>query len=120
MRKSLNAPEVLDLDNIETVMVSPPPTTDSTGNKRSNLAILAENNEYIKRIKKEKDDTTRQLEDAQHAHEAETMCTICYEQPHFSLLTPCGHLATCSECSTKVPDCTVCRATIAIRTTAFI
>jgi len=51
MPKSLNAPEVLDLDDIETTAVSPPPTTDFTGNKRSNLAILAENNENFKRIK---------------------------------------------------------------------
>jgi hypothetical protein len=71
-RNSLASPEVLDLDDINATMVSPPPAIDSNGNKRSNLTILAENNDNVKRVKKEYDDTARQLENVQD----EVKCTI--------------------------------------------
>jgi hypothetical protein len=105
MRKSLNAPSVLDLDDINTAMVSPPHATDSNGNKRSNLAILAENNENVKRVKKEAVETERQLEDVQD----EAKCAICLTKPKTVLFTPCNRLLFCVDCAGKVETCPVCR-----------
>jgi len=60
VRRSANVPEVYDVDEINNAMVSPPPATDSRGEKRSNLAIMAENNNRVKRVKKEKEDIERE------------------------------------------------------------
>jgi len=116
MRKSLAQPEVLDLNDINTTMVSTPQTTDSNGNKRSNLAIMTENNDSVKRVKKEKIETQRQLEDVQD----EAKCTICLTEPKNVLLSPCNHLLCCVECADKVSSCPVCRLAITNCTTAFL
>lgn len=86
----VKAPEVLTLDDIEATLATPSPPP--SGGKCSNLAILTENNaendRALKKDKKKKDDTTRQLEDVQDAHETETMCTVCYDKPRSSLFNP--------------------------------
>jgi len=116
MHNSFNAPEVLDLDDVETTMVSLPPTTDSSGNKRSNLAILAENNENVKRVKKENDDTARRLEDA----EDEQKCSVCLTAPKTVFFSTCNHLLCCKECAGKVEVCLVCRLGIVNRTAVYV
>jgi len=54
---SLAIPDAVDLNDIDVTLTSPPPAFDSTGTKCSNLAVLAENNDNVKRIKKEKVET---------------------------------------------------------------
>jgi len=116
IRNSLKLPEVIDLDDINRTMISPPPTTDSNSNKCANLAVLAESNEAVKRVRKEKDDTVRQLEAVQD----ESMCTVCLINPKNIMFTPCNHLLCCSECSGKVSSCPMCRANITDRTTVYL
>ena len=96
------------MDDISTTLVSPPPRTDSDGKKRSNLAIMAENNDNVKRIKLESESTARQLEVAQNEGE----CTLCLASPKIVLFSPCNHLLCCGECAGKVAMCPVCRVNI--------
>lgn len=39
-------------------------------------------------------------------------CVICLDQKSNTTFIPCGHVATCETCSTKVQQCPVCRETI--------
>ena len=118
LTSTLAPTETLDLNDISTTLSNPPPSTDSTGNnKRSNLAILADNqasfNHTLKKVKKEKDDALEALE------EAET-CTVCLAEKRSVLFLPCGHLVCCGECSEGVDECPICRKVIGSRKTVFM
>ena len=118
---TLTSTETLDLNDISTTLSNPPPFTDSTGNnKRSNLAILADNqasfNHTLKKVKKEKDDVSRSLEALE---DAET-CTVCLVEKRGVLFLPCGHLICCGECSERVDECPICRKVIRKRKTVFM
>lgn len=43
------------------------------------------------------------------------MCAICLSQPLQVALIPCGHVCTCSDCSSLVTTCPVCRLAISSR-----
>jgi chromosome segregation ATPase len=121
LTSTLAPTETLDLNDISTTLSNPPPSTDSTGNnKRSNLAILADNqasfNHTLKKVKKEKDDISRSLEALE---DAET-CTVCLAEKRGVLFLPCGHLVCCGECSEKVNECPMCRKVIRKRKTVFM
>ncbi|GMI33421.1 hypothetical protein TrCOL_g292 [Triparma columacea] len=114
--------EILDLTNdISTTLSNPPSPADSNGNnKRSNLAILVDNqasfNHTLKKVKKEKDDVSRSLE----ALEDTVACTVCFVEKRGVLFLPCGHLVCCGECSKEVDDCPMCRKVIRKRETVFM
>ncbi|GMI28499.1 hypothetical protein TrCOL_g7042 [Triparma columacea] len=117
LTSNLAPTETLDL----TLSNPPPTTTVSTGNKkRSNLAILVDNqatfNHTLKKVKKEKDDISRSLEALE---DAET-CTVCLTTKRSVLFLPCGHLVCCGECSKKVDECPMCREVIGNRKTVFM
>ena len=121
LTSTLAPTETLDLNDISTTLSNPPPFTDSTGtNKRSNLAILADNqasfNHTLKKVKKEKDDVSRSLEALE---DAET-CTVCLVEKRGVLFLPCGHLVCCGECSERVDECPMCRKVIRKRKTVFM
>ena len=121
LTSTLAPTETLDLNDISTTLSNPPPFTDSTGtNKRSNLAILADNqasfNQTLKKVKKEKDDVSRSLEALE---DAET-CTVCLVEKRGVLFLPCGHLVCCGECSERVDECPMCRKVIRKRKTVFM
>ena len=111
--------EILDLTNdISTTLSNPPSPTDSTCNKkRSNLAILVDNqasfNHTLKKVKKEKDDALEALEDT-------VACTVCLAEKRSVLFLPCGHLVCCEGCSERVDDCPMCRKVIRERKTVFM
>jgi hypothetical protein len=107
-----------DLDDISTTLSNPPPPTASTGNnKRSNLAILADNQasfyHTLKKVKKEKDDALEALEDAE-------ACIVCMAEKRGVLFLPCGHLVCCGGCSEIVDDCPMCMKVIGSRKTVFM
>jgi len=83
---------------------------------RCEEGTLAENNDNVKRIKKEKDDTARQLEDMQD----EALCTVCLIEPKTVLFSPCNHLLCSVDCVDKVSSCLVRRLAITKRTTVFL
>jgi hypothetical protein len=117
---TLLPPETLNNNDIDRTLVSPPPPTDSTGtNKRSNLAILADNqashDRNLKKVKKEKDTISRTLQSL----EDERTCTVCLTSLRAILFNPCGHLICCAECSDKVTECPFCRSNIGVRTNIF-
>ena len=113
--------ETLDLNDISTTLSNPPPPTDSTGtNKRSNLAILADNqashDRVLKKVKKEKDDISRSLE----ALEDSETCIVCMDKKRGVFFIPCGHLVCCAECSESVDECPMCRKAIGSRKTVYM
>ncbi|GMI33530.1 hypothetical protein TrCOL_g5536 [Triparma columacea] len=121
LTSTLAPTETLDLNDISTTLSNPPPLTDSTGNnKRSNLAILADNqdsfNHTLKKVKKEKEDVSRSLSALE---DAET-CTVCLVAKRGVLFLPCGHLVCCGECSERVDECPICRKVIRKRLTVFM
>ncbi|GMI49139.1 hypothetical protein TrCOL_g12930 [Triparma columacea] len=110
-----------DLDDISTTLSNPSPPTASIGNnKRSNLAILADNqasfNNTLKKVKKEKDDVSRSLEALE---DAET-CVVCQDAKRSVLFLPCCHLICCEGCSEDVDHCPMCRKVIESRKTVFM
>ena len=40
-------------------------------------------------------------------------CVVCMDRPRNTVLTPCGHLACCHACATRLSRCPVCRARVA-------
>ncbi|GMI44424.1 hypothetical protein TrCOL_g5469 [Triparma columacea] len=135
--------ETLDLNDISMTLSNPPPPADSTGNnKRSNLAILADNqasfnhtfkkvkkekDDTLKRVKKEKDDTLKKVKEEKddvsrslEAREDAETCTVCLAEKRSVLFLPCCHLVCCEGCSEKVDDCPMCRKVIGSRKTVFM
>jgi len=123
---SSNFPDVVDLVNQPSSVTSP-----TTNGKRSNLALLAENqavnDRAIKKIKKEKDDVSKerddlqqQLHETEQAHDEATSCSICYNSTRSAAFLPCSHLACCKDCSTEVNECPLCRTTITQRMDVFM
>ena len=57
-------------------------------------------------------------EDVFHAHAehlqslAADLCCVCMDAPRAVVLIPCGHLAVCQRCSSRLPQCPICRAVI--------
>lgn len=47
-------------------------------------------------------------------------CVICMDSDRDTLLSPCNHLVTCSECSKMVTRCPYCRATVRSKTKIVI
>ncbi len=46
-------------------------------------------------------------------------CVICLDQIPNMTFIPCGHLATCESCSSRVQDCPICREKIVNRQKVF-
>jgi hypothetical protein len=42
-------------------------------------------------------------------------CTICMEAPKAIIIIPCGHYYTCSECTSRLDKCPICRCEISQR-----
>ena len=69
----------------------------------------------------------RELQSALHRcqqHEAkletaEKECVICYDAARQVAFAPCGHYATCAECSTRMDDCPICKEPIRQRTRIY-
>jgi len=53
------------------------------------------------------------IEQKAPGEEAETECSICWDEPRDTLILPCRHLAVCSECAEKIryqqAACPICR-----------
>lgn len=43
---------------------------------------------------------------------SDTTCVICMDQKPNMTFIPCGHVATCESCSSKVQECPICRQAI--------
>ena len=39
-------------------------------------------------------------------------CSICLDKPCAMTFVPCGHVATCEDCASKISDCPICRVFI--------
>lgn len=37
------------------------------------------------------------------------ICVICFENNYNTVFTPCGHVASCFECATKLHKCPICK-----------
>jgi len=48
------------------------------------------------------------------------LCAICLDRPKNCFLRPCGHVASCMDCSQHLQACPICRAPISDRFQAFI
>ena len=42
----------------------------------------------------------------------ESICVVCMSAPRSIVLIPCGHLAVCQSCYTRLQQCPVCRSVI--------
>ncbi|XP_077968925.1 E3 ubiquitin-protein ligase LRSAM1-like isoform X2 [Styela clava] len=42
----------------------------------------------------------------------ENECTVCMEKQSNTIFLPCGHVCTCSDCSSKLQKCPMCRADV--------
>lgn len=60
--------------------------------------------EYVKKIKRSKDD----------------ICCVCEDQVRNCVCLPCGHTATCLKCASKVDECPICRTEILARHKIYI
>jgi hypothetical protein len=47
------------------------------------------------------------------------LCKICLDHDQCIAFAPCGHLATCNECSNQCVECPICRAVIMTRLRVF-
>ena len=46
-------------------------------------------------------------------------CVVCFAEPRSVVFRPCGHLATCMDCSYKIQNCVMCRFHIIERITVY-
>ena len=85
--------------------------------------ILANQISQINNLLKEKDIITRDNERIDHAHTTRTHCVrvlyhcqVCFERQHNMRLVPCGHMATCEECTEQIMNingkCPLCRTAV--------
>ena len=47
-------------------------------------------------------------------------CKVCYKEDSCVVFVPCGHLACCHECGTKVKRCPVCRSFVKERIRSYL
>ena len=47
-------------------------------------------------------------------------CKVCMKEEVCILFDPCGHLATCTKCSSNLNECPICRGKINKKTRAFV
>ena len=66
--------------------------------------------------KREKD---RAIKEAQGLKD-QLLCKICFDNPVKITMVPCGHLATCSECSKPLQQCPICRGPISAKQATFM
>jgi hypothetical protein len=64
--------------------------------------ILANQISQINNLLKEKDIITRDNERIDHAHTLLYYCQVCFERQRNMRLVPCGHMATCEECTEQI------------------
>ena len=50
----------------------------------------------------------------------ERTCKVCLDAAAAVLFDPCGHLSTCSRCSSSLTECPMCRRNIKRKITAFM
>ena len=50
----------------------------------------------------------------------ERTCKICLDAAAAVLFAPCGHLSTCSRCSSSLTECPMCRRRIKRKIKAFM
>ena len=79
----------------------PPPQRKSRGS----AGLAAGAVRQVKRIKEEKLEAERRLDDAQS-------CTVCLEAPCSVLFLPCSHLACCAACAAGLAQCPRCQAAV--------
>ena len=81
--------------------------------------VLANQISQINNILKEKDILTRDKERINQAHTLLYYCQVCFERQRNMRLVPCGHMATCEECTEQIMSinglCPLCRTAV-IRT----
>ena len=78
--------------------------------------ILANQISQINNLMKEKNIITRNKERIDHAHTLLYYCQVCFERQRNMRLVPCGHMATCEECTEQIMSinglCPLCRAAV--------
>ena len=66
-------------------------------------------------VKRERDESRRQLEESQRKLE----CCMCMDATVSILFLPCRHLSVCEECAGVVSECPTCRVTIEDRVSVY-
>jgi glutaminase len=78
--------------------------------------VLANNMAHINNIMREKQILERNVERVDHANTLLYYCQVCFERQRTMRLAPCGHMATCPECTDKIMDtnglCPMCRTPV--------
>ncbi|KAH9510104.1 Baculoviral IAP repeat-containing protein 7-A [Bulinus truncatus] len=65
-------------------------------------------------------ETTRQMKEKNNQLRQQTVCKICLENEVAVVFLPCGHLVSCTECSSAVRNCPMCRAPVKGVVRAFL
>ena len=78
--------------------------------------ILANQVSQINNLLKEKNIITQDNERINQAHTLLYYCQVCFERQRSMRLVPCGHMATCEECTEQIMSinglCPLCRAAV--------
>lgn len=80
----------------------------------ADLKKLSKNgdNKQIMSIIKKKEAEKQLIQEELEKLQDEKNCVICLENPKNILFLPCKHISCCSECSSQVKECPMCRAKI--------
>ena len=62
----------------------------------------------------------KELERENERLREERTCKVCLDAAAAVLFDPCGHLSTCSRCSSSLTECPICRRNIKRKITAFM
>lgn len=90
----------------------------------SQILSLANHISEIKNLMREKDKLKKDLVKMDNAHSLLYYCNVCTERPKAMRLSPCGHMATCPECTDEIMEqnglCPLCRTAVTKADRTFI
>ncbi len=87
-----------------------------TNIRESQILSLASHVSELKNALNEKGILKKELNRLHRAHSVLYHCNICMNKPKAMRLVPCGHMATCAECTEEIMDdngaCPLCRTPV--------
>ena len=86
--------------------------------------VLANHVSQINNLLREKRILERDADRIDHAHSLLYYCQVCFERQRTMRLVPCGHMATCPECTENIMHdnglCPLCRTAITKAERTFV
>ena len=86
--------------------------------------VLANQISQINNLLREKDIITRDKKRLNQAHTLLYYCQVCFERQRSMRLVPCGHMATCEECTEQIMSinglCPLCRTAVTKTERTFV